>query len=175
MIEFDFKRPTRRCSQTENEIGPGDVFYSALIEGGDGELVRKDYAAEVWQGPPEDCIGWWRSRIPTLDKGRIYWAPRGVLMAFFEHAYEQSQQTGLAYVMALLLVRKRILSWQESLERDGKRWLVVHDAKAKQAYEVEQFELTEEQMQAIQQNLADKLFTDQQVADEDEGVADVQE
>jgi hypothetical protein len=175
MIEFDFKRPTRRCFQTEQDIGPGEVFFSTLIEGDDGELIRRDYSEGAWQGPPEECVGWWRSRVPSLDKGRIYWAPRGVLLAFFQHAYERSQQVGLVYVMALLLVRKRILNWQETRESNGKRWMVVQDSRSKQTYEIEQLELTVAQIQEIQSHLADKLFTDQQIADEDEGGGDVQE
>ncbi len=168
MIEFDFKRPTRRCSRTEQEIRPGEFFYSALIEGPNGELIRSDFSEQAWEGPPADCIGWWRSRIPSLDQGRVYWVPRSVLLAFFDHVYQQSPRDSLTYVTALLLVRKKILIWHETLERDGRQVLVIQNPKTKTNYEVESVDLTPPEVEAIQQNLASKLFTDQQVAEDAE-------
>lgn len=168
MIDFDFRRPTRRCFSSEREIGPGESFYSALIEDLQGQLVRHDFAEENWTGPPEGCVGWWRSRIPKLDKGRIYWAPPSILLAVFEHALEHDQQ--LAFVMALVLVRKRLLQWRDSVTHGDKRSLQLHDPKRNQSYEVEEQDLKPEQIQAIQNELAEKLFTDQVEHDGDSGM-----
>ncbi|MEQ1902967.1 MAG: hypothetical protein ABL888_02120 [Pirellulaceae bacterium] len=165
MIEFDFKRPTRRCSQTDREIGPGESYFTALIEDANGELIRADYATEAWKGPPEECIGWWRSKIPTLDKGRIYWAPNSVLLASFEHVANQAEQKELAFVTALLLIRKRIVAWKDTIERDGKKYLVIQDNKNKRDFEIEEREVTAEQIEKIQASLAEKLFTDQREAE----------
>ena len=48
MLNFDFKKSTRKCSQCEREIKPGEDFYSALIELDDGATERRDFAVENW-------------------------------------------------------------------------------------------------------------------------------
>lgn len=169
MTEFDFKRPTRRCCQTEREIAPGEPFYSALVETANGDLQRQDYLEEVWQGPPDHCVGWWRTRIPTLEKGKIYWAPPAVLLAYFEHVVAQTDQQEMAYITALLLVRKRILQWKETVENDQRKWLIVNDPKRKLDFEVEEKILTDEQIRNVQAILAEKLFTDQRDMELDDG------
>ncbi|MEZ6096257.1 MAG: hypothetical protein R3C03_18865 [Pirellulaceae bacterium] len=166
MIEFDFRRPTRRCSQTEKEIGPGDEFFSALVEEPDGTLSRLDFSVEAWTGPGEHCIGWWKSQVPSLDRGKVFWAPNAVLLAVFEHALEKPDQKELAFVMGLVLVRKRALQWRETITRNEQQWMQLLDPKNKKNYEVLECELSPEQITAIQTELAEKLFTDEQEADE---------
>ena len=175
MIEFDFKRPTRRCSKTDREIGPGEAYFTALLEDANGELIRADFSAEAWTGPPEECIGWWRSKIPTLNKGRIYWAPNSVLLAFFEYLATQTDQKELIFVTALLLIRKRIVTWKETIEREGKKYLVIQDVKNKRDFEIEEREVTAQQIEEIQANLAEKLFTDQREADVEDANDDAKE
>lgn len=160
MHDFEFKRCTRRCSQTDREIGPGENYISALIESTDG-IQRLDFAQEQWTGPPEGCIGWWKSRIPVLEKGKIYWAPNRVLLAFFESLVSGNQQNDTAYVMALLLVRKRVLQWKDTVSRDGVEFLQLRHGGEKKNFEVKTSPLSPEQIQSIQNELAEQLFTDQ--------------
>ncbi len=161
MIEFDFKRPTRKCSVTEQDIGPGQRFVSALVEQANGSLARLDFSEANWTSPPDDCIGWWTSQVPFADKGRVYWAPNDVLLAFFEHALSQPDQQPMAFVMALVLVRKRIVQWRETTVRGQKKYMMLHDAKNKNDYEVLECELQVEEVAELQTDLAEKLFTDQ--------------
>jgi len=75
MQNFDIKRNARRCCQTDKPFRPGDCFYSELVETEDGQLERKDYAADQWSGMAENAIGWWKQTVPQLESGKIYWAP----------------------------------------------------------------------------------------------------
>lgn len=172
MTEFDFRRSSRQCSVTGQPIERGTEFYSVLIEQEDGSLARQDISAAAWQGPPENCLGWWRSRLPSLEKGRVYWAPNEVLLSFFQHARTTPGQEDVAYVMALLLVRKRILQWKDTIEREGRSLLRLHDARQNLDLEVAELTLTPQRVAEIQAELAEKLFTDQRSGELETGTAE---
>ncbi len=156
MLNFDIKRTTRKCAATDRPFAPGEEFISALLTEGE-ELVRRDYSLEGWQSPPENCIGWWKGQVPELDSGRVYWAPNDVLLSYFQKILELPGHEPTTFVMALLLVQKRILKIQDSGD-DG----VIHlfHNKSRSEYEVTMVELTPEQKTEIQEELAMQLFTD---------------
>lgn len=71
--------------------------------------------------------------------------------------------------MALLLVRKRILQWKETIRRDERSFLRLHDAKQNQDMEVAEVALTPQRTAEIQTELAEKLFTDQRSSETETG------
>ncbi len=163
MMNFDIKKSCRKCCESETEIQPGEEFYSALIEVNETTTQRLDYRAEHWSGPPENCLGWWKSRIPEQGKGRVYWAPKKVLIAYFEHAVGNPATIDIAYVTALLLAQKKYLSIGDS---DDPSLLIMEDRYAKSTYEIEVPEITPQRMHEIQDELAGRLFMDEPVDDE---------
>jgi hypothetical protein len=66
-------------------------------------------SAEAWQGPPSDSIGWWQSRVPEASKGSATPAPTPVLLSTLETLLMEGTHGVLATMLALLLVRRRIL------------------------------------------------------------------
>lgn len=159
MSNFDFKRTSRKCSLNDRPFNAGEEFFSALIDVDDG-LERRDYAAESWQGAPQDCVGWWKSKMPDLDNGRVYWAPNDVLLAYFQHVHEKGPSwADMAYVMAILLVQKRILQMIENDDSTEPPTLIVHHRKTKTDYRVVISEIFPERMSEIQDELAEHLFT----------------
>ncbi len=138
---------------------PGEDFYSALVERDDGELERIDISASAWTGPPEGCAGWWRSRVPELEKGKVYWAPPDVLLAFFEHAIAHKQNE-IACVTALLLMRKRLVTWKETQATEQGSEMLLVCPRNQTDYRIPECELTPDQIGVIQAELGEKLFTD---------------
>lgn len=111
MQEYSIQRSGRRCHQTDRPFGPGESFYSAVLVRG-GELRRVDMSAEVWKGPPAGAIGWWQSRVPEDKKSSLKPAPSHVLLSALESLLIEGTQPVLATMLALLMVRRRILSEQ---------------------------------------------------------------
>ena len=99
------------------EFAPGEWYYSAVIAEGD-ELKRFDYAAEVWQGPPENAVGWWKSQVPDKTSRRKHWAPNDVMLNFFDELAASPDKQDMRYVLTLLLVRRRVFRLEEE-ERDA--------------------------------------------------------
>lgn len=158
MVEYEFRRASRVCSAENRPLQPGEAFVSALVELPDGSLMRVDTAAASWKGPPEDCVGWWRCRMPDLQRGKVHWAPPEILLAAFQHALS-SGRTDVAWVMALLLMRKRILLGRGDDLRPGEG-LAVIEPRSKQEYRILETEIAPDRIEAIQRELEEKLFTD---------------
>lgn len=162
MPQFDFRRGGKKCCITEEPLQPGEFYYSALLETDDGQAVRADYSLEHWDGPGEDCIGFWKQKIPDLETGKVYWAPRDVLLAYFEHALEQAHHE-TAFVMSLLLIQKRILSVKDSIDDEAGTVAILVDRQSSHVYEVADVDIADAKVESIQQELAEHLFSDQPV------------
>jgi hypothetical protein len=160
MTNFDFRRTSRKCFVTGRTFERGEEFVSTLIEQ-DNELVRKDYSIDHWDQSADNCIGWWKTRLPILEKGRVYWAPRDVLLSYFHYLRSQNDQSDAVYVMSLLLIRKRIMRLLETVldTAENRQTMILVNAGEPNRIEVPIVELSDQRLQEIQQDLADKLFT----------------
>lgn len=156
MVEYDIQRCTRRCQTTGRELPPGEVVYSVLVET-DDIITRQDYSADAWQGPPENAVGWWKGMIADAGK-RVHWAPHDVMLHYFEQLEGNPAKEDVRYVLALLLVRRRIVR-VESTERDaaGVETLVVYSPRNEVEYRVKVVMPAAEREQAIQMELSELL------------------
>lgn len=159
MQNYDFKRNAKKCSKTERLLLPGDAFYSALVESGN-DTERLNFCEEAWDGPPGNCLGWWKSRMPEATQGKIYWAPDEVLLAFFDHVASQPEQADVAYVTALLLLQKKLLWLDDGWEEPDESVLRVKN-REQDTYQVSVLELNRKRVSEIQDELGERLFTDQ--------------
>jgi hypothetical protein len=108
LLDFEIQRSTRRCAATDRALEPGELCYSVLeVRGAD--VVRKDYSASAWNGPPNEAFGWWKSRVPEPNAKKIKLAPNEVLLELFDQLAERPESEDMRYVLALLLVRRRVL------------------------------------------------------------------
>ena len=158
MQEFDVQRSARQCLATEREFGPGESFFSVLREE-DGEIVREDYSAAAWEGPPEEHLGWWRCRMPGPDANRLCWAPNDVMLRFFEKLESDPRQADMRYVLALLLVRRRVLRIEDTDHDDQDRaTMILSCSRNDNEYYVPIIEPPAERIGPIQDELGKMLF-----------------
>ncbi|MGI9516099.1 MAG: hypothetical protein ACR2NP_03555 [Pirellulaceae bacterium] len=158
MMEFQIKKTSRRCHTTDRELQSGETFYSELVQE-HGEFQRRDYCEEAWQGAQEDGIGWWKSQIPETDGGRVYWAPRDILLSYFESLHDNPAHADTLYVMALVLLRKKYLQLVDS--GDATELMELQDKRAGKTWKIAVVPLSNEQVATIQQELGEQLFMDQ--------------
>lgn len=160
LLDFDVQRCSRRCAATGRELAPGEMCYSALEVQG-AEVVRRDFASEAWNGPPESAFGWWKSRIPQPTAKKIKLAPNDVLLELFDQLAGGEQQD-LRYVLALLLVRRRVLRPEGPADgsQDDADKLTVYCPKRDTTYEVPAIMPSAERIDQIQQQLSELLLAD---------------
>ena len=118
--DFSVGKCTRKCAVTGEPLRAGELFYSVVIGKG-SEIGRQDIAEAAWTGPPAKSVGWWRSRMPDAVAKKLHPAPVGVLLDTLTELLERPGSESLAYLLALLLCRRRVLVDEESGEVDGGR------------------------------------------------------
>ena len=158
MIDYEIQRCTRHCAETGRELQPGETFYSTLTAEG-AEVVRRDFAAEAWQGPPEGALGWWKSKMPERDARRLHFAPNDVMLELLESLESQPAMQDMRYVLALLLVRRRVLKLEESEKDDsGHEVSVLYCPRRETTYRVTTVMPSAERTIEIQDELSRLLF-----------------
>jgi hypothetical protein len=156
-MEYEIERSAKSCAATGREFAPGEEFYSVLLTEG-SDLKRCDYSIEAWHGPPEGSIGWWKSQMPGQQARRSHWAPNDMLLNFFDELAQQPDKQDMRYVLALLLVRRRVMRLEEEQRDDaGHERLTLYCPRRDAQYEVVSMALDRGRIDEIQQVLATLL------------------
>jgi hypothetical protein len=157
-MDIELQRCTRHCAVNGRRLEDGEEIYSALVSRG-AELERLDFSAEAWTGPDDTTIAWWKSRIPMPGAQRTRWAPNEVLLEVFQELLARPEQADKCFVIALLLVRRRILRLEDTEKNaDGGEQLVLYSAREEKTYQVPVVTPDEGRIEAIQKELELLLF-----------------
>ena len=138
-------------------MAPGEWYFSALVPQGDG-VRRHDYCLEAWKEPPADCLGWWKAQIPDRAATKKHWAPNDVMLHFFDELAEVPGKEDMRYVLALLLVRRRVMRMEEERRgHDGDEVMVLYCPRRDATYEIPAVMPSPERVERIQAELAQLL------------------
>lgn len=122
---WELARSTGQCAQTGRPFAEGESYYAALFETPAG-MERRDYCLEAWTGPPEGSFCHWKGRIPIREKkpATLDIDPQMLTQIFVGMEDEQSEmQQQFRFVLALLLMRKRLLRFEQAnKEESGEYW-----------------------------------------------------
>jgi hypothetical protein len=119
--EYEIARPTGRCAVTDRPLAEGESYYAVLLETPDG-FERRDYAVDAWEGPPEGSFCYWKARVPVREKKREHLSFDPVMLThlFLRLEDEESEmRQSFRFVLALLLMRKRLLKYEGTSESGG--------------------------------------------------------
>jgi hypothetical protein len=158
MLDFEIHARGRKCAKTDRPFETGEEFYSVLVSDG-ASVVRCDYAADAWEGPPEKAIGWWKSLVPDSSSRKMHWAPNDVMLNYFEQIADNPEKQDVRYVLTLLMIRRRVLRLEEADASDASgEEISVYCPKNEQTYKVRVATPPAERVEAIQNELAELLF-----------------
>jgi hypothetical protein len=158
MLDFEVQRFTRKCCVTDAILQPGDEFFSALISEG-AHVLRRDYAATAWSGPPQGTVGWWKSQVPDVLSRKAHWAPNDVILHYFEQLYEDDSQADMRYVLTLLMIRRRIVRLEDTEQAEpGPEVFVLYCPRNEREYRVTVSIPTAQRAEEIQNYLAELLL-----------------
>jgi hypothetical protein len=156
-MEYEHTRFTRRCAVTGRELRAGELIYSVLVAEG-GNLVRQDYSAEAWPGAPAGAVGWWKSRVEDTGKKPVRWAPNDVMLDLLEQLACDPSKADVRYVLALLLVRRRVCRLETPKPDEEPGTLRIYCPRREQEYRVAIAAPNTERAKEIQEELAKLLF-----------------
>ena len=155
-MEFNIRPVAKACAKSGRSFRPGDTCWSVLFEK-DGQLVRQDFSAEAWSGPPSGAIGHWRCRIPESAESI---RPKLDADSLFEYFMQLSDSPNIVqqqyrYVLSLLLLRKRRLILEEVINIDDRPTMRLVGSGGEGPFDVAEEELSEDQIERLQHQLFD--------------------
>lgn len=177
-----------RCAACSSEVAVDDSFFSAVFFEAEA-FRRKSYCDACWKKPAAvlaEVFAFWRSRRPApqatprrlrfdpdlilefFRRLTVEPAPRGEGVAASggepgagEAADSNGEKTRLRLVLALLLIRKKLLVYESSAVRDGREWLKLSEkADPARAHLVENPPLSDAQLEAVKVSLGELLQMD---------------
>jgi hypothetical protein len=151
MTDYRIQSSSQRCAKTGRELQPGEKFFSVLFDDG-AALIRQDICSEAWQGPPENAYSFWMGRVPPRDQHKKPQLDDSLLGECFQRLAGETepQKVNFRYIVALLLMRRRRLKFEEVAWHDGVEFLVLRDVRSRTIHEVLNPQLTEPQLAEAQ-------------------------
>jgi hypothetical protein len=130
--QYQVSRPTGVCAESGDVLEPGSTCVATLCEQPEGEgFERLDYSVAAWDGGarPERLFSFWRTTVASPETRRRVFVDDEVLSDLFDRLAddERPQRIAFRFVLALILMRKRILKFAgRTPGEDGapERWLM---------------------------------------------------
>jgi len=129
---YDIERPTGQCAFTGKTLEPHEEYVATVVEfereeGAAGlGLKRIDVSAEAWEAGsrPERLFSYWKSTVPEPTEKKKLFVDDAVLLNLFRRLEDTEQEDRLAFrfVLALILMRKRVLKYASTERRDDEEW-----------------------------------------------------
>lgn len=161
MGDWDIDKPLGQCCEKGEQIQPGQEYYAALVETGDG-LKRRDFCIECWQGQKPDVYCYWKSKLAHPDQKKHIFIDDEMLMAFFERLACETdpERINFRFVLTLVLMRKRRLKYDSTEHRHGSKIWHLRVTGTKDTVEVVNPHLDEEQIEQLSSQMGEILQTD---------------
>jgi len=160
--EYDISRATGKCAATGREFKEGDFYHAALFESAEG-FERRDYSLDAWSGPPEGCVCHWKGRVPAREKKPATIAvDNSILMNLFcrlEDDHSEMRQK-FRFVLALLLMRKRLLRFEQAVRNEGREYWQVRLIAEQSVQQVLNPHLSEQEIDGLSAQLTAILSGD---------------
>jgi len=164
MSDWEVNKPLGQCFGSGRKIEHGEEYFGALVVTEDG-LQRQDFCAEYWESEKPDVFCHWKTKLPEPGQKKQLFVDDQMLMTFFERLARETDQEKIdfRFVLTLILMRKRLLKYDESRTEDGKeiwRLRIPGDRSAEGLVEVVNPHLDEEQIEQLSSQIGEILHPD---------------
>jgi hypothetical protein len=156
---YDVAKPLGKCALTEKPIAVGEKFMAALRETLSG-FERLDISLDAWpQFDRKDIVAFWQATMPALEQKKKIFVDDEVLCDLFERLKEtvEPPKLNFRFVLGLILMRKKMLIYDESRTEDGKDIWVVHFKGRDDKLDLTNPKLDEAQVAEVSQQLGQIL------------------
>ena len=120
---------------------------------------RNDYCLSCWGNLEPKAFCFWRTRVPQPAEKQKLLVDDAVLLTLFERLAEAQQRVkvNLRFVLALILMRKRILKYERTDIQDGRELWIMGQVREQTKHEVVNPQLDEAQIQEVSEQLSSIL------------------
>ena len=125
---YDLVPPRGQCAVTGRPIAPGERFMAALVETPEG-FSRLDCSMEGWESFDRSAaVAYWQTAMPQgpTQKKSLFVDDQTLCDLFRRLSdVEEPAKLNFRFVLGLILMRKRLLSYESSRKEDGREvWRV---------------------------------------------------
>ncbi len=120
---------------------------------------RNDYCLSCWENFELKAFCFWRTRVPQSAEKQKLLVDDEVLLTLFERLAEAQQRVkvNLRFVLALILMRKRILKYERTDIQNGRELWIMGQVREQTKHEVVNPRLDEAQIQEVSEQLSSIL------------------
>ncbi len=158
-MEWRITGGDKTCSLSGKVFKIGDAYYSLLLRK-DGDYSRKDISPERWEEVDKkdpDIFSWWKTKVPNPDKPKAQSMDFQAILSFFLRLMDleepEQKDLQLRYLLGLLLLRKKLLKFVRSLQREGAEHWVLRLADGEIEYMVLKPNLSDLQMSELSRQI----------------------
>lgn len=162
-MEWKIARGQGKCMVCQGELEEDAVYYSALIEKGEG-FERRDYCPTCWANRSGEVFSFWQTRVTRNGPRTRPIADKEVLLDFFSRleSDESPERRKIRYLLALILMRKKVLKF-ENIEKgagpfSGLDFLVLRESGTDRRHKVLDPGLSQKELEPVKEQLNQILF-----------------
>ncbi|MEQ8766822.1 MAG: hypothetical protein RL885_23110 [Planctomycetota bacterium] len=168
-MDWKLGRQATACRSCEKAFEPEAIYFTVLLEQNE-EFERIDMCPDcfaVREAPPDDFF--WKGRRPAPQGEQERRVDFNAVKAFLRKSRNETSIAyhRLNYVLALILVRKKMLRMKEMVSRGRDDFMKVQFTKEDEVFEIPVPQLTEKDVAEVQANLMD-LFRQHAALDPNE-------
>ena len=160
-MDWDIGKTSLACAACGKEFAEEQRVFSVLCDD-PVNLARKDYCSTCW--PQQDTgvlFSFWQTAIPRRDAPVRRFVNDEIVLDLFRRlsGQDNAERRNFRYVLALLLMRRKVLKFRAFRREEGGDVLVVYDRLEDCEHAVLDPRLTEEQIQQVTEEVGQVLNT----------------
>ena len=164
--DYDISKTAGVCRSCGKELPCGEEFMAALKQAGD-EFQREDYCLACWgaagaQAPPE-ALATWKTKVPQPEGKKKLFVDDELLINFFEalEGTDEPSKISFRFVLALVLMRKKLLAYERSeTAPDGRDLWTMRLKGTQQTYQLVDPHMDEAKIAEVSRSLGKILEAD---------------
>ena len=117
---------------------------------------RRDFCQSCWEKLQPEVFCFWKTRLPEPQEKKKLLVDDEVLLDIFERlaGTDERVKINFRFVLALILMRKRILKYQQTDYRDGQEFWIMGQVREQTKHEVLNPRLDDAQIQEVSEQLS---------------------
>lgn len=168
-MDFKISRSNRTCDKCEKNFEAGTGFFCAIFEG-DAEFARHEFCNDCWESDSgkdtaEKAYSFWQTRIPEKPTDEKRKLDIGAASTFFRRLVgsDEPHKRDFAYLLTLLLMRKKVLLLLDTVTDGDKEFMVLHfrGEDKEDSWRVEDPKLPVEKLEKVKDDLGQLLNMDE--------------
>ena len=169
MDQWEVAKTIGVCAGCDQALTPNQDYCAALLEcvqqiAPDSESLedkssgfeRRDFCENCWQSLKPEVFCFWKTRLPAPAEKKKLLVDDAVLLDIFERlaGTDERVKINFRFVLALILMRKRILKYQQTDYRDGQEFWIMGQVREQTKHEVLNPRLDDAQIQEVSEQLS---------------------